>query len=346
MAPDAVSAFAPGRVNLIGEHTDYNGGLALPFAIEQGVRVDATARSDGRIAAIAADLDESDEFELAGEVDPSHGWRSFVRGTAVELHRRGLAPAQGASMRIAGSVARGAGLSSSAAMAGSLSLALIGLAGAEPPPPWDLARLCSRVENAWVGAQTGLLDHLSSLCGRLDTALRIDFEYETLAEVALVLGDWRLVTLDSGERHVHASSGYNQRRSECAQACELLGISSLRHATEQAARELPAPLSSRALHVIGENARVEETVAALGRDDLEAVGPILDASHASLRDLYEVSTPALEAAVEALKYAGAIGARVVGGGFGGNILGLLPPGAVPPAGALEVRPSPGAGLAA
>jgi galactokinase len=347
-------AFAPGRVNLIGEHTDYNQGLALPFAIADGVTVLADALGDGpdgkpRIEAYASDLGERDEFELA---DPprADGWRAFVRGVAAELPRAGH-PLVGSRLTITGTLPAGAGLSSSAALEVALSLALLDVAsrdaGAGTPQVIDrteLARLCSRVENDWVGARTGLLDQLASLYGAPDTALRIDFRTLDVDPVPLRLGDWRLVVLDSGDRHEHASSGYNQRRAESTQACELLGVSSLRDAQASAVARLPAPLDRRARHVMGENQRVREAVAALLADDLRTIGKLLNASHESLRDLYEVSTPAVEATVERLLDAGAVGARPIGGGFGGSVLGLFEPGGTPPAGAREVRPGPGAHL--
>jgi galactokinase len=191
-----------------------------------------------------------------------------------------------------------------------------------------------------------LLDQLASLFGEPGTVLRIDFRSLDVEPVALRLDGWRLVTLDSGEHHEHAESGYNERRRECARASELLGIESLRDARPEMLARLPSPLAERAEHVIADNARVDQTVAALRQGDLAEVGRLLDASHASLRDLYEVSTPAVEAAVETLRRAGAVGARVVGGGFGGHVLGLLPPGAVAPQGAHEVRPGGGAHLLA
>jgi galactokinase len=198
------------------------------------------------------------------------------------------------------------------------------------------------VENEWVGAQTGLLDQIASLCGRAAAAIRVDFRSGVIEPVALELGDWRLVTIDSGVGHTHARSGYNDRRRECAQACELLGIVSLRDLEPAMLEQLPEPLGRRARHVFEENARVDATVEALSRGELAEVGRLLDASHASLRDLYEVSIPALEDAVDRLHQAGAAGARLIGGGFGGHVLGLLPPGAGAPDGAIEVRPGPGA----
>ncbi len=160
----------------------------------------------------------------------------------------------------------------------------------------------------------------------------------------LRLDGWRLVVLDSGERHDLAASAYNQRRAECARACTLLGVRSLRDANEDAVAALPEPLCRRARHVLGENRRVRETVGALQAGDMPSVGALLDASHASLREDYEVSTAAVEAAVASLREAGAAGARVIGGGFGGSVLGLFAPDAAYPAGALQVRPGPGARL--
>jgi galactokinase len=338
------AAFAPGRVNLIGEHTDYNEGLALPFAIQQGVTVRAQALTGepARIFATAGDLGESDEFPLA---DPprASGWRAFVRGVAAELQRAGV-PLPSARLQIAGTVPRGAGLSSSAAMEVACCLALIGLCGPTPLDRSELARLCARVENDWVGAQTGLLDQLASLCGAPDTALRIDFRSLSVRPVPLALGDWRLVVLDSGERHSHVSSGYNERRRECEQARRLLGIHSLRDADRDAVTTLPEPLNRRARHVIEENMRVDAAVTALATGDLRVLGGLLNASHSSLRSCFEVSTPAVEATVRCLCDAGAAGVRLIGGGFGGSVLGLMPPGTAPPAPAREVQPGPGAHL--
>jgi galactokinase len=340
--PHHAIAFAPGRVNLIGEHTDYNDGLALPFAIASGVTVRAKATEGDRISARALDLGRSDEFELA-RPSPAHGWRAFVRGAVAELRDAGV-PLVGAELELVGDVPRGAGLSSSAALEVSLCLALIAVSGAPMPDRLALAQICSRVENNWVGARTGLLDQLASLCGEPDHAVRIDFRSLEVMPTPLELADFRLVTLDSGERHAHAASGYNARRAECADACTRLGLESLRDATRQMADTLPAPLRERVLHVVSENERVDLAVAALSRRDMAELGALIDASHASLRDYYEVSTPAVEATVARLRQAGAIGARIVGGGFGGHVLGLLPPGVQPPEGAIEVRPGPGARL--
>jgi galactokinase len=239
-------------------------------------------------------------------------------------------------------VPRGAGLSSSAALEVALALGLLAVADEDEPDRIELAKLCSRVENDWVGAQTGLLDQLASLFGERDRALRIDFRSLEVSPVELELGEWKLVTLDSGEHHSNAASGYNERRRECAEACRQLGIASLRDATMEMASSLADPLDKRVTHVLSDNQRVDEAVDALARHDLEALGELLNAAHASLRDLYEISTPAVESAVERLLDAGAVGARIIGGGFGGHVLGLLGPDADPPDGAVAVRPGPGA----
>jgi len=367
-------AFAPGRANLIGEHTDYNQGLALPFAIAEGVivraeTVDPDSPGAQRIYAHARDLGESDEFELS-DIPRADGWRAFVRGTTAELSKAGYR-VLGARLEIGGDLEQGAGLSSSAALGLALCLALAdlsshALAGGSRPPldgpptpaegsrgpdgeqtPLDriaIARLCSRVENDWVGAQTGMLDQLASLYGAPDTAVCIDFRTLEIDPVPLRLDGWRFVLVDTGERHTNASSGYNERRAECRRACELMGIDSLRDASTDAVAKLPAPLRARAEHVLGENDRVREAVAALRAQDLPVVGELLNASHKSLRERYAVSTPTVERTVERLREDGAAGARLMGGGFGGSVLGLFAPGVSLPSGAREVRPGPGAHL--
>ena len=336
------TSFGPGRVNLIGEHTDYNQGLALPFAIGAGITVRASALRDRRISAVAADLDERDEFPLDA-VEPAEGWRAFVRGAAAELADFGVGLV-GADLDISGTVPRGAGLSSSAALEVALVLALLALAGAGEPDRMELARLCSRVENDWVGAQTGLLDQIASLFGERDRALRIDFRSLEVRPVPLSLGDCVLVTVDSGEEHTHAGSGYNERRAECAEACKLLGVDSLREAELSDVESLPSPLDARVRHVVTENARVDEAVATLASGEMAELGQLLDASHASLRDDYDISTPAVEETVTRCKQAGALGARIMGGGFGGSVLALMPPGSTSLFGAVEVRPGPGAAV--
>ena len=236
--PARALAFGPGRVNLIGEHTDYNGGLSLPFAIDEGVTVEAVALDGGsEIEARAEDLDESDRFPAADPPRDVEGWRAFVRGVAAELN----APA--ARLSIQGTVPQGSGLSSSAALSVSLCLALLALDGRdEGADRIELARLCSRVENEWVGAQTGLLDQIASLFGGEGEALRIDFRTLDVEHVPLRLGAWKLVLVDSGEQHSNATGGYNERRRECAEAAERLGVEFLSQAERAAADRLPEPL--------------------------------------------------------------------------------------------------------
>ena len=287
-------------------------------------------------------LGERDAFDLSGQwtVDSGQGWRAFVRGVAAELLTAGH-ELRGSRLVIESDLPMGAGLSSSAAFAVGVALALL---GRDDVDRVELARLCSRVENEWVGARTGLLDQLAVLLGREGHALRLDCRTLATEDVPLELGDWSLATLDSGEGHAHGESGYNARRDECERARRELGLESLREATAADAERLPAPLGARVRHVVSENERVDAAVAALRRGDLDTLGGLLDASHRSLRDDYEVSTPAVERAVEACRAAGAAGARIVGGGFGGSVLALFPPGADPPSGAVAVSPGPAARL--
>ncbi|HEX2234282.1 MAG TPA: galactokinase family protein, partial [Thermoleophilaceae bacterium] len=336
---ERVAAHGPGRVNVIGEHTDYNDGLCLPFAIGRGVTVTGEPLFGWRIEAVAADIGEEDSFEPRG-IMPKPGWRAFVRGVAAELQAAG-SPLRGTRLEIAGDLPRGAGLGSSAAMCVALALTLL---GREPPDRRELARLCSQVERRWAGADTGLLDQLAVLLAEADHALRLDLRDLSATPVPVELGDWTLAVLDSGAGREHSASGYNERRAECRAACDQLGLPSLRSAAAEDVARLPAPLDARVRHVVSENGRVEEAVSALQTGDLEWLGRLLDASHASLREDYEVSTPEVERAVEACREAGAAGARVMGGGFGGSVLALYPPGAEPVPGSLTVEPGPAARL--
>jgi galactokinase len=302
-----VTAFAPGRVNLIGEHTDYNGGLALPFAIERGVTVRAGA----------------------GGGSPSGS--AHVREVMLELR------VPDARVEIDSGLPQGAGLSSSAALTLATALAL----GADAEDPIALARVAQRVERS-LGADTGLLDQLAILLGRPGHAVRIDFRSLEWRHVPLDLGDWTLATIDSGAAHSNAESGYNERRAECRAAAAELGVESLRDAHRDDVLDLREPLGRRLRHVLSENDRVDAVVDALESGDLSSVGELIDASHESLRDLYDASVPEVEDTVARAKAAGAAGARMMGGGFGGVVLALFPPDARPPADALVVRPSAGA----
>jgi galactokinase len=325
MNPHGIRAFAPGRVNLIGEHTDYNDGLCLPFAVELGVTVTATPRDGSAI--VAPDLPGDDPF---------------LGGTVAELRRAGI-DVPGCTVELAANLPRGAGLGSSAALCVALAMALCRFAGTEPPAPLDLAWLCSRVESEHAGAETGLLDQLASLLGEPGHALLLDMRTLEARQVELELDGHTLAVLDSGASRSLAASGYNERREECRRAATALGVESLRDARDGSG--LPAPLDRRVRHVVTENERVGAAVRALGDGDLPALGELLDASHASLRDDYEVSVPEVELAVAACRDAGALGARIMGGGFGGSVLALFPPGATPPDGAVRVAPGGGARLA-
>jgi galactokinase len=324
MNPHGIRAFAPGRANLIGEHTDYNDGLCLPFAIEAGIIVTADPRPGGAISAPGMPDD-----------DP------YVRGAVAELRAAGV-ELPGCTLRVESDLPQEAGLSSSAALCVALVLALCGAAGTAPPETLELARLCSRIESEYTGAETGLLDQLASLLGEDGSALRIDFKTLEIEPVPLELGGWQLVTADSGAAHSHAEGGYNERRAECRAAAEALGVEYLSDADPEAARRLGGPEGKRARHVLNENQRVEATVAALHAGDFGTVGQLLDASHASLRDDFEASVPEVEATVERLKRAGAAGARMMGGGFGGAVLALLPPRCPRPHGVVPVAPGPAA----
>jgi galactokinase len=324
MNPLRIRAFAPGRANLIGEHTDYNLGLCLPFAVEAGVTVTAELRDGAAVSARG----------LADE-DP------YLTGVVSELRAAGV-DVPGCAVDVESNLPREAGLSSSAALCVSLALALTALAGAEPLTPDALARLCQRVEHRYTGSETGLLDQLASILGEEGHVVRLDMRTLESRSVELDLGDHALAVLDSGAPRSLAESGYNERREECRRAAALLGVESLRDARDPSG--LPAPLDRRVRHVIRENERVDAAVAALERRDLGALGELLDASHRSLRDDYEVSVPAVERAVEECRRAGALGARIMGGGFGGSVLALFPPGAEPPEGAVPARPARGARL--
>jgi len=321
--PDRARAFAPGRVNLIGEHTDYNGGLALPFAISRGIVVDGVACDDLVVRAHAVDLGERYAFAVSQRMR-APGWRNFVIGMVAELSALDVSVG-GAQLEIGGDLPSGVGLSSSAALEVALCLALLAISRVDANEiGWlELARTCARVENEWVGAQTGLLDQIASLCGEPEAALLIDFATVQLETVPLRLDGWRLVVLDSGQRHEHADGGYNDRRAECAPAAELLGVSALSEADADAAARLPEPLARRARHVLSENARVTAAVDAIERGDAADLGRLLSASHASLRDDFAVSLPAIDRIVDAAQHDPAVfGARITGGGFGGSVLVL------------------------
>ncbi len=304
--------------------------------------VEAEATGSGEVEANALAYGEDDRFDAA---DPpaAEGWRAFVRGTVAELGAAGVS-VPGARLRIDSDLPEGAGLSSSAALGSALCLALLAVAGTPEPERRELARLCSRVENDWVGARTGMLDQMAAFFGELGHALLLDCRDLETEQVRLELGGWTLGLADSGARHTHAESGYNERRRECERAAAALGVETLRDADEAQARNLPEPLDRRVRHVLRENERVRRGVRALRGGDMPTLAALLDASHTSLRDDYEVSVPEVEQTVERMKEAGAAGARIMGGGFGGAVLALFPPDRRPPGDVLEVAPAAGARL--
>jgi galactokinase len=282
---------APGRVNLIGEHTDYSGGLVLPVAIHLGITV--TAERAGRITLVSG----GECVELAEDGSgESRGWGRYVAGVAHELAALGR-PAVGMDGQVEADLPQGAGLGSSGAFAVAVALALCAVADFELQP-LELALACQRAEQRAVGVPSGILDQAASVLGRERHALLLNCDTLEHRWVALP-EEIAILVVDSGERHTHEGSGYGERR-----------------------RELEAGDPRRVRHVETENERVRATVAALEHGEVQALGPLFAASHASLRDDYEVSTPALDRLVARALASGAFAARMTGGGFGGSIVAL------------------------
>ncbi len=319
---------APGRVNLIGEHTDYNDGFVLPFALAQGVRAAADRRGDGvlelRSRQAPDDLVITDLASLAPGSVP--GWAGYVAGVAWSLLEAGHAVG-GARIAIDSDLPAGAGLSSSAALECAAAMALTGLYGITVAAP-ELAALAQRAENDFAGVPCGIMDQSASLQCTRGHALLLDCRSLETDQVPLGVAAAGLVllVLDTRARHEHAGGSYAGRRRACERAAALLGVPALRDVTGPGALDrLDDPvLRRRARHVITDNQRVQ-TVAALLRSGAAAgVGELLLASHRSLRDDFEVSWPEADAAVEAAVEAGALGARMMGGGFGGSVIVLAP----------------------
>jgi galactokinase len=335
--PDGVWA-APGRVNVIGEHTDYNGGFVLPVALPHTTRAAVGRRTDGRLA-LASLQDPSGTVEvgladLAPGVPP--GWGAYPAGVAHGL-RESVAAAGGLSLLVDGEVPLGAGLSSSAALECAVALALRDLLGLDLSPE-ELVEVARRAENDYVGAPTGILDQSASLLCTAGHALFLDTRDRSTEQVPfdLAAAGLELLVVDSGTTHDHAEggsavAGYGDRRRECEQAAERLGVPLLREVTDASAlaalddgTDDGAVLLRRARHILTENARVLAVVAALREAaDPRAIGPVLTAGHASLREDFEISTRLLDATVDAAVDAGAHGARMVGGGFGGSAIALV-----------------------
>ena len=318
-------ASAPGRVNLIGEHTDYNGGLCLPLALPQRTTVTLTPRDDEMLSLTSAQ--ESDRWEGRVEDHPG-GWAAYVAGVVAMLRADGHT-VPGFAATIDSDVPLGAGLSSSAALECAVAVGAAGLLGLDLDDETRgmLARACMRAENDYVGAPTGGMDQTISMLGRPGHALLLDFTDNGVTPVALPLEDDGLVLLvvDTRVSHTLTDGSYGDRRSECAAAAAALGLDSLRAADLDAVARLEAPvLRRRARHVVTENARVLDAVVALGSRDWTALAGVLDASHTSMRDDFEISCAELDLAVDTSRAAGALGARMTGGGFGGSAVALTP----------------------
>lgn len=339
--PDGVWA-APGRVNLMGEHTDYNEGFVLPFALENSARVAVTLRPTGPARLRAASLQGADpagtgQAALAGEIaevdltdlHPAGvaPWARYLAGVMWALQQRGH-PVPGLDILLDSDVPSGAGLSSSAAIECAVALALDELLeiGIERE---ELVLVCQQAENDFVGAPTGILDQSASLLGTSGHALFLDCRSRVSRQVPLDLVAESLVLLviDTRVVHAHESGGYKDLVAACARGAAGLGVAALRDVgperLPEAAEVLDAPTFSRVRHIVTENQRVLETVAALEAEGPRTIGALLNASHASMRDDFGISCVELDAAVEAAQQAGALGARMTGGGFGGSAIALV-----------------------
>jgi galactokinase len=322
---------APGRVNLIGEHTDYNDGFVLPFAIDRRTVV-ALGTRDEPIARVGSSFaDELVEIPLA-ELSPEHlsDWSAYPLGIAWALTQFGadLAAVPGFDIFIVSDVPVGAGLSSSHALESAVGLALneIWQLGLDRQ---TLARVAQVTENQVVGAPTGIMDQSASLLGEQDSALFLDcrsLDYRIIP-LGLEAADLAVLIIDTGVKHEHATGGYAERRASCELGARLMGVATLRDLTADdlpRAREVLDDVTFRRVrHVVTENQRVLDTVAALETTGPRSIGELLDASHRSMRDDFEISVPELDLAVETALENGAIGARMTGGGFGGSAIALV-----------------------
>jgi galactokinase len=328
--PDAI-AFAPGRVNLIGEHTDYNEGFVLPAAVDRGVTVAARRVPGDSFTLHALDLNARCTFARAAPArDPENPWADYFKGVVWALAKRGIeVPACEAA--VSGTIPRGAGLSSSAAYEVATTLLLRALGGFELPPP-EIAKLAREAENGFVGVACGIMDQMASTFGERGRALLIDcrsLAHETVAIPAKL----KIVVVNSGVHHSLASSEYNKRRAECDEGVRILaslrpGIRSLRDVgPDDDARffaKLPPVVRRRCRHVVSENARVLESVTVLRAGDVARLEVLMAQSHFSLRDEYEVSCAELDILVElALNHPSCHGARLTGAGFGGSTVNMV-----------------------
>jgi galactokinase len=323
---------APGRVNLIGEHTDYNDGFVLPMALDRETVAAAAPRADRRVRVCALDVNEEAEFDLDSPGAPRRGrWLDYVEGVAQSLAGRGV-PLGGADIAVTSSVPAGSGLSSSAALEVSVGLALATVSGAEVPRV-KLALAGQEAEHVWVGAMVGIMDQFVSALATRGHALLIDCRSLAYSLVPVDTSETAIVVCDTNVRHELASSEYNARRAECERGVELLRgvlpkITALRDVSvdefERYETLLPEPVRRRCRHVVHENARTLEAADALRRRDMWEMGRLMDRSHKSLRDDYEVSCRELDVMVEiAGNFGGVLGARMTGGGFGGSTVNLV-----------------------
>jgi len=324
---------APGRANLIGEHTDYNDGFVLPLALEEATWV-CGRRADGVLRLRSLDLPGEVEVDLATGDGPEEDWGRYVTAVVRSMRDAGVALA-GFDGVLASDVPLGAGLSSSAA----LEMAVVWTVLAEERPPHELARIGQRAENHYVGVRSGIMDQLASAAGRAGHALRIDCRSLEIEHVP-VPDDLRVVLLDSAVQRELGGSAYNERRAQCEEAAAVLGVAALRDADEELLErhqdDLAPVVYRRARHVVTENARVLEAVAALRAGRVGDLGPLFAASHRSMADDYQASTPELDRLVElAAATRGVLAARLTGAGFGGCTVNLVEVGRAAPA-AVEV----------
>ncbi|MDO9496717.1 MAG: galactokinase [Nocardioides sp.] len=320
---------SPGRVNLIGEHTDYNDGLCLPLTIPYATTVTATARADDAVSATSTQQDEAWTGSLAttGPGD-AEGWAAYAVGVLWALGQAGW-DLPGVDLAVDSTVPMGAGLSSSAALECAVAVAMSGLTGRPLTPDLrrELVIVCRRAESEVAGAPTGGLDQSAVLLSSPGAALLIDFEDGSTRDVPL---PWdraglTLAVVDTRVSHALTDGGYGARRDDCGRAADALGLPSLRRAILADLDRLDEPrLRARVRHVVTENARVEAAVAAIEGRDWSSLGDLLTASHASLRGDFEVSCPELDLVVTAALDSGALGARMTGGGFGGSAIALVP----------------------
>ncbi len=310
-------AYAPGRVELLGNHTDYNQGLVLAAAIDRGLKVSGERRHDGRITLRSLSLGEFEIGldELQRQTEPR--WVNYVLGVVRELLDAGLS-IDGFSAEIEGDLPANCGLSSSAALEVATALFLLKLC-ATTLPPLEIAKLCQRAEHRFVGVHSGLLDQVTSLCGRAQHAVFFDARSEEVRTIPFP-PELALVIAESGTKRELVEGLYNQRREETSAAAAALGLAALRDISpnELAMRDLPPLLRRRAAHIVGENARVERALEMLAENDARGCGALLNESHQSSRENFENSTAELDLLVEiARDLPGVLGARLTGGGFGG-----------------------------